>query len=419
MITIKKVEAYEILDSRGYPTIETKITLSNGSIGIASVPSGASTGQFEARELRDNDLSRFHGKGVLEAINNIHHIIAPVIENKEANLERIDSLMISIDGTDNKDNLGANAILSISMALLRALAASKDLEVYQYLSKDNHYQFPIPLMNVINGGKHADSLTDFQEYMIVPQGAHSMHEAIRIGSEVFHSLKEILKEHHYATTVGDEGGFAPSFKNNQEPLDFLILAIEKAGYKIKEDVAIALDIAASEFYDHQQRMYDLSKSQEGKKTSQEMINYYEYLISKYPIISIEDALADDDYEGWKLLTKRLGDKVQLVGDDLFVTNVTLLQKGIEMGIGNAILIKPNQIGTISEMINTINLAKQNGYKTIMSHRSGETEDTLIADLAVGLNIGQIKAGSLSRSERVAKYNRLIRIENNEQNRYLK
>lgn len=417
MTTIKKVEAYEILDSRGYPTIETKITLSDGSLGIASVPSGASTGQFEARELRDNDLSRFHGKGVLEAISNIHHIIAPAITNEEADLEKIDSIMINLDGTDNKDNLGANAILSVSMALLRALASSAGLEVYQYLLKDNSYHFPLPLMNIINGGKHADSCTDFQEYMIIPQSAQSIHEAIRIGSEVFHSLKEILKEHQYATTVGDEGGFAPSFHSNQEPLDFLVLAIEKAGYKLKEDVAIALDIAASEFYNHQQRIYDLSKSHEGKKTSQEMIAYYEYLIGKYPIISIEDALADDDYEGWTLLTKRLGNKVQLVGDDLFVTNASLLQKGIKMGMGNAILIKPNQIGTISEMIKTIDLAKQHGYKTIMSHRSGETEDTLIADLAVGLNTGQIKAGSLSRSERVAKYNRLMRIERIEKNMY--
>ncbi len=417
MTTIKKVEAYEILDSRGYPTIETKITLADGSLGIASVPSGASTGQFEARELRDNDLSRFHGKGVLEAINNIHHIIAPAITNEEADLEKIDSIMINLDGTDNKDNLGANAILSVSMALLRAIASSDGLEVYQYLLKDNLYQFPMPLMNVINGGKHANSCTDFQEYMIIPQCAQSIKEAIRIGSEVFHSLKEILKEHQYATTVGDEGGFAPSFHSNQEPLDFLVLAIKKAGYKVKEDVAIALDIAASEFYNHQQRIYDLSKSQEGKKTSQEMIAYYEYLISKYPIISIEDALADDDYEGWTLLTKRLGNKVQLVGDDLFVTNASLLQKGIKMGMGNAILIKPNQIGTISEMIKTIDLAKQHGYKTIMSHRSGETEDTLIADLAVGLNTGQIKAGSLSRSERVAKYNRLMRIERMEKNMY--
>ncbi len=410
MSKIKDVIAREVLDSRGNPTIETEIILTSGARGIAIVPSGASTGSKEALELRDKDEKRYHGQGVLKAIDNIHHHIAPRIIGKEAIQKSIDQIMIDLDGTSNKSLLGANAILSVSMALLKALADEAGCELFEYLHRDHQYVLPIPMMNVINGGRHANSSVDFQEYMIVPVGASSFQEAVRWGSEVFHALKEILKQNHQITAVGDEGGFAPDLANNKEPLDYLVLAIHRAGYRLKDDIAIALDVAASEFYDEEQNLYLLSKSGEGAKTTTEMIDYLEMLVKQYPIISIEDGLSENDYQGWVEMTRRLGDRIQLVGDDLFVTNPRFLKEGIKKKMGNAILIKPNQIGTITETIETIIVAKKAGFKTIMSHRSGESEDTIIADLAVGFSTGQIKTGSLSRSERVAKYNRLMKIE---------
>lgn len=404
MSKIKNVYAREILDSRGNPTVEVEVTLESGIKGVASVPSGASTGKNEALELRDNDKSRYHGKGVLMAVNNVNNIIRPLLIGRDAlNQEEIDNLMIEKDGTENKINLGANSILGVSLAVLKAAALYKGAELYQYLG--NTYSMPRCMMNILNGGAHASNKLDFQEFMIVPSGS-IYHENLRMGSEIFNSLKDILKEKNLLCGVGDEGGFAPQIDDADEALELISFAIENAGYVLGEDVYIALDVAASEFYNEEEDIYLL----EGKRYSkEELVCYYRKLVEKYHIISIEDGMAEEDYEGWRLLTDSLSD-IQLVGDDLFVTNKKLLQKGIDMNIANAILIKLNQIGTVTETIETINLARENGYKTIISHRSGETEDNYIADFAVGLNLGQIKTGSMSRSERLSKYNRLIRIE---------
>ena len=404
MSKIKNVYAREILDSRGNPTIEVEVTLESGIKGVASVPSGASTGKNEALELRDNDKSRYHGKGVLTAINNVNNIIKPLLIGKDAlNQEDIDKLMIEKDGTENKSNLGANSILGVSLAVLKAAALYKNAQLYQYLG--DTYSMPRCMMNILNGGAHASNKLDFQEFMIVPS-LDVYHENLRMGSEVFNSLKDILKEKNLLCGVGDEGGFAPQIDNADEALELIKTAIESAGYVLGKDIYIALDVAASEFYNEEDDIYLL----EGKRYSkEELVCYYRKLVEKYHIISIEDGMAEEDYEGWRLLTDSLSD-IQLVGDDLFVTNKKLLQKGIDMNIANAILIKLNQIGTVTETIETINLARENGYKTIISHRSGETEDNYIADFAVGLNLGQIKTGSMSRSERLSKYNRLIRIE---------
>lgn len=402
MSKIKNVIAREILDSRGNPTVEVDILLENGIKATASVPSGASTGEREALELRDHD-ERYNGLGVLKAVNNVNNIIKPEIIGKEVSeWKDIDKLMIDLDGTENKSNLGANAILGVSLALVKAAAQDENMPLYKYIGKE--YTMPRPMMNILNGGMHADNNLDFQEFMIVPE-ANTIKERIRIGSEIFHTLKKVLKEKGFNTNVGDEGGFAPNFSSNKEALDSIIEAITKAGYTPKENVNIALDVAASEFY--KDGYYNLENK---KLTTDELIEYYEELIKNYPIISIEDPVDQNDFEGFKKLTEIMGDKIQLVGDDLFVTNKKYLQKAIDMKAGNAILIKVNQIGTVSETLETINLAKENNYKTIISHRSGETEDTTIADLAVGLNLGQIKTGSLSRTDRVCKYNRLLRIE---------
>ncbi|MCI9110734.1 MAG: phosphopyruvate hydratase [Bacilli bacterium] len=398
------IKAREILDSRGNPTIEVDVKLKSGIVGRASVPSGASTGQREALELRDND-DRYMGKGVLKAVNNVNNIIKPVLIGMDAtNQQLIDQTMINLDGTDTKSKLGANAILGVSMATLKAASKNQNKELYQYI--DNGTLLPKPMMNILNGGMHADNGLDFQEFMIIPN-ADTIKERVRIGSEIFHNLKKVLKQQGYNTNVGDEGGFAPNFKTNIEALDAIIEAIKEAGYTPGKDVNIALDVAASEFYEN--GLYNL-KGENKKLTTNELISYYENLINNYPIVSIEDPVDENDWEGFTQITERLGNKLQLVGDDLFVTNKKYLQKGIDLKAGNAILIKVNQIGTITETLETIKLAKQNGYKTIISHRSGETEDTTIADLAVALNLGQIKTGSLSRTDRVAKYNRLIRIE---------
>ena len=410
MVRIKDIIAREVLDSRGNPTIETDVYLDDGSFGRAIVPSGASTGKKEALELRDGDKSRYLGKGVLTAVNNVNTVLKSLLVGQEASQELIDNLMINEDGTKNKSRLGANAILSVSLALFHALSDSKDVPLYKLWHQDDKFYMPVPMMNVINGGSHASNGIDFQEYMIVPVGAKSIKEAIRMGSEVFHVLKSLLLRDNLSTGVGDEGGFAPEFKDNQEPLDYLMEAIIKANYKPGEDIFIALDVAASEFFEVNEGAYNFSKSNKGKKSTLEMIDYLEWLVDNYPIISIEDGLSEDDLEGWRELTSRLGDRIQLVGDDLFCTNFELLEYGINHNLGNAILIKVNQIGTITETFKTINLAKEHNYKIIISHRSGESEDTTIADLSVMCSSMQIKTGSLSRSERIAKYNRLIRIE---------
>lgn len=404
MSKIKKVYAREILDSRGNPTIEVEVTLESGIIGIASVPSGASTGKNEALELRDNDKNRYHGKGVLKAVNNVNNIIGPTLIGKNSlNQEEIDNTMIKLDGTDNKSLLGANAILGVSLANLKAASKYLGKELYEFLG--DNYSMPKCMMNILNGGAHASNNLDFQEFMIVPS-KEEYKENLRIGSEVFNTLKNILKEKNLLCGVGDEGGFAPPINNANEALELISEAINKSGYILGKDIYIALDVAASEFYNEEEDIYLL----EGKKyTKEELVNYYEKLVNKYNIISIEDGMAEEDYEGWKLLTDRLSN-IQLVGDDLFVTNKKLLQKGISMGIANAILLKLNQIGTVTETLDTIKLARENNYKTIISHRSGETEDNYISDFAVGLNLGQIKTGSLSRGERLSKYNRLLRIE---------
>ncbi len=410
MPIIEDVYAREILDSRGNPTVEVEVLLEDGSFGRADVPSGASTGEKEAVELRDGDKSRYLGKGVLKAVQNVNEIIAEEIIGLEATDQpEIDRLLIELDGTPNKSKLGANAILGVSIAVAKAAAESVGLPLFQYLGGVNAKVLPVPMMNILNGGKHADNNVDVQEFMISPAGACCFKEALRMGSEVFHNLKSVLKSKGYSTAVGDEGGFAPDLKSNQEALDLIVQAIEKAGYKPGEDIFICLDPAASEFYDKEKKRYILAS--EGKElTGEEMIDYYAKWIEKYPIISLEDGLDENDWDNWKLLTEKLGDKVQLVGDDIFVTNTELLAKGIEMGVANSILIKLNQIGTVSETMDAIELAHKAGYTTVVSHRSGETEDTTIADLVVATNGGQIKTGSASRTDRIAKYNQLLRIE---------
>ena len=405
MSKINDIKAREILDSRGNPTVEVDVLLESGAKGRAAVPSGASTGSKEALELRDNDPKRYQGKGVLKAVNNVNTIIKDALIGLESSHQRqIDETMIKLDGTENKTNLGANATLGVSLAVLKATAKEKNIPLYKYFGDE--ISLPRPMMNILNGGAHADNNLDFQEFMIIPN-AKSFKEILRIGSEVFHTLKKVLKENGFNTGVGDEGGFAPNLNTNEEALDMLMEAIKEAGYTPGKDVNFALDVAASEFYED--GIYNL-KGANKKLTSNELVDYYQTLIDKYPIISIEDPVDEEDWEGFRKMTEKYGDKIQLVGDDLFVTNIKYLQKGIDNKAGNAILIKLNQIGTFTETLETINLAKENGYKTIISHRSGETEDVTIADLAVALNLGQIKTGSLSRSERTAKYNELLRIE---------
>ena len=409
---IKKIHAREILDSRGNPTVEVDVILESGAKGRASVPSGASTGANEALELRDGNDRRYCGKGVMQAVQNVNEKIAPVLEGMCALEQRkIDMRMVELDGTQSKCNLGANAILGVSMAVAKAAANHLRMPLYRYLGGFNTYVMPVPMMNIINGGSHSDAPIAFQEFMIRPVGASSFHEALRMGAEVFHSLKSVLKKRGLSTAVGDEGGFAPALEGVEDALQMILLAIEKAGYRAGKDVTIALDCAASEFY--AEGVYDYRRF-EGEKarirTSEEQVEYLETLVSKYPIDSIEDGMSENDWAGWEMLTRRIGDKCQLVGDDLFVTNVKFLRRGIDQKCGNAILIKPNQIGSLSETLDAIDLAKANGFATIISHRSGETEDTTIADIAVATNSGQIKTGSLSRSERIAKYNRLLRIE---------
>lgn len=405
---IKKIEAYEVIDSRGNPTVECEVTLENGIYATAIVPSGASTGEREALELRDGG-TRYHGKGVLKAVSNVNNVIAKALIGKDVSKQsEIDEIMIKLDGTEYKTNLGANAILSVSLAVAKANALNKNMPLFKSLGKGT--TLPMPMLNVINGGAHADSNVDFQEYMIVPIGAKTFDDAIQMASETFMELKKVLKSMKYSTAVGDEGGFAPNFKNNEQPLDAIISAIKNAGYTPKQDIAIALDVASSEFYDEKTKKYELKKSKGGSLTTEQMIEWYSSLIEKYPIISIEDPLSENDWDGWVKITKKLGKKIQLVGDDLFVTNAKILKEGIKKHVANAILIKLNQIGTLTETLQTIKLAKENGYKTIISHRSGESEDTFIADLAVAVDAGQIKTGSISRTDRVAKYNQLIRIE---------
>lgn len=405
MSKIKDIKAREILDSRGNPTVEVDVLLESGAKGRAAVPSGASTGSKEALELRDNDPKRYQGKGVLKAVNNVNTIIKDALIGLESSHQRqIDETMIKLDGTENKTNLGANATLGVSLAVLKATAKEKNIPLYKFFGDE--ISLPRPMMNILNGGAHADNNLDFQEFMIIPN-AKNFKETLRIGSEVFHTLKKVLKENGFNTGVGDEGGFAPNLNTNEEALDMLMEAIKEAGYTPGKDVNFALDVAASEFYED--GIYNL-KGANKKLTSNELVDYYQTLIDKYPIISIEDPVDEEDWEGFRKMTEKYGDKIQLVGDDLFVTNIKYLQKGIDNKVGNAILIKLNQIGTFTETLETINLAKENGYKTIISHRSGETEDVTIADLAVALNLGQIKTGSLSRSERTAKYNELLRIE---------
>lgn len=408
---IKTVAAREILDSRGNPTIEVDLTLSNGAFGRAAVPSGASTGKYEAIELRDGDKARYAGKGVQKAVTNVNKTIFAKVKGKDFDQRKLDAFLIALDGTENKGKLGANAILGVSLAFAHASAAAAKKPLYVYFNKisktKNKVQLPVPMMNILNGGKHAEKSTDFQEFMIVPHGFKKFSEALRAGTEIFHTLKKILHDQNQPTTVGDEGGFAPSLPNNEAAVALTMLAIEKAGYKPGEQVSIALDVAASEL--HENGAYAL-KTENKVLSSAEMVDYYVALCEKYPIISIEDALGEDDWVGYELLTQKLGSKIQIVGDDLFVTNVAKLQKGIDTKVGNSILIKVNQIGTVSETIDAINLANKNKYTAIMSHRSGETEDATIADFAVGSGVGQIKTGSLSRSDRTAKYNQLLRIE---------
>ena len=410
MTKIKDVFAREILDSRGNPTVEVDVTLENGIIGRSAVPSGASTGEREALELRDGDASRFLGKGVLKAVNNVNEYLRNIVVGMDATNQReIDNAMIEADGTNDKSKFGANAILGVSLAAAKAAAIDAGKPLYKYLNEGG-VTLPVPMMNVLNGGAHADSSVDFQEYMIMPVGAKSIHEAIRMGAEIFHNLKKLLKADGEVTSVGDEGGFAPNLKDNEEPLKYIVRAIEAAGYKPGEEVKIAMDVAASEFYNPETKMYDLKKSNGGSKTTDEMIDWLEELVNKYPIISIEDGLGERDWDGWKKLTDRLSSRIQIVGDDLFVTNPSIFKEGIEKGVANSILIKLNQIGTLTETIESINLAKANGYTAVVSHRSGETEDTTLAHVAVAFNTGEIKTGSMSRTDRICKYNELMRIE---------
>ncbi|MDR3070658.1 MAG: phosphopyruvate hydratase [Propionibacteriaceae bacterium] len=406
MASIEFVSARQILDSRGNPTVEVEVELDDGSFGRADVPSGASTGAFEAVELRDGDAAHFGGKGVLQAVENVIEQIQPEVLGLEADEQRyLDQALIDLDGTDNKAKLGANAILGVSLAVARAAADSAGLPLYRYLGGPAAATLPVPMMNILNGGSHADSNVDIQEFMIAPLGASTFAQALEWGAAVYHSLKSVLKGKGLSTGLGDEGGFAPNLGSNAEALDLIVDAIEKAGLVPGRDVALALDVAASEFYEEGKYNFEGAK-----KSSAELIEYYEKLVEKYPLVSIEDPLNEEDWEGWKVITDKLGDKVQLVGDDLFVTNVTRLQRGIDMGAANALLVKVNQIGSLTETIDAVELAHRSGYRTMMSHRSGETVDTTIADLAVALGCGQIKSGAPARSERVAKYNQLIRIE---------
>ena len=419
MSVIELVYAREVLDSRGNPTVEVEVALESGAVGRAIVPSGASTGAFEAVELRDGDKGRYIGKGVEKAVANVNEIIAPELEGMDAfDQPAIDALMIELDGTHNKGKLGANAILGVSMAVARAAAEELGLPLFQYIGGVNAKQLPVPMMNILNGGEHADISVDVQEFMILPVGAKSFREGLRMGAEVFHSLKKVLSERGLACGVGDEGGFAPNLGSNREALELIVEAIEKAGYKPGDDVRLGLDVAATEMYDKETKLYDLKH--EGKKlTAEQMVDLYEEWVNNFPIVTIEDGLDEEDWDGWKVLTDRLGKKVQLVGDDLFVTNTERLERGIEAGVANSILIKVNQIGTITETLDAIEMAKRAGYTAVISHRSGETEDTTIADLAVAVNAGQIKTGAPSRTDRVAKYNQLLRIEEmvGEQARY--
>lgn len=410
MTMITDIYAREILDSRGNPTVEVEVWTESDSFGRAAVPSGASTGAFEAVELRDNDKERYLGKGVMEAVNNVNNIIAPEIIGMDAiDQVAIDMKLIELDGTHNKGKLGANAILGVSMAVAKAAANALGLPLYQYLGGVNAKALPVPMMNILNGGEHADNNVDIQEFMVMPVGALNFREALRMGAEIFHNLKKVLKDKGLNTAVGDEGGFAPNLSSNEEALATIVEAIKKAGYKPGEDVLLALDVAATEMYNKETKIYTLAG--EGKEfTSAEMIEFYASLVEKYPIVSIEDGLDEDDWEGWKALTERLGEKIQLVGDDLFVTNTERLERGIKTGVANSILIKLNQIGTITETLDAIEMAKRAGYTSVISHRSGETEDSTIADLVVAVNAGQIKTGAPSRTDRVAKYNQLLRIE---------
>ncbi len=412
MLEIIDVYAREVLDSRGNPTVEVEVTLADGTVGRAIVPSGASTGENEALELRDGDKARYNGKGVLKAVRNVNDIIAPKLLGMSAfDQVGVDKTLINLDGTAFKKNLGANATLGVSLAVARAVANFLNLPLYRYIGGVNAKVLPTPMMNVINGGAHADSTVDFQEFFIIPAGFTTFKEALRAGVETFHALKEVLKRKKYSTGVGDEGGFAPNCTaGNTEPLELIMQAISDAGYKAGKEIFLGMDVASSEFYDNKTKTYNLKRSGQGVKTSDELIAWYCDMVKKYPIITIEDGLAEDDWEGWAKLTKTLGDKIQLVGDDLFVTNIEFLKRGIQNKVANSILIKLNQIGTLTETLDTIRMAQTNGYTCMVSHRSGETEDTTIADLAVAVNAGQIKTGSASRTDRMAKYNQLLRIE---------
>ena len=408
--SIERIHAREILDSRGNPTVEVDVRLQGGAFGRAAVPSGASTGEHEAWELRDGDKKRYGGKGVLRAVANVNEKIAPVLAGWDARDQaKIDNRMIEMDGTPNKKNLGANALLGVSLAVAHAAAATENVSLFRYLGGDSAVVLPVPMMNILNGGAHSDAPIDFQEFMIVPRGAATFAEGLRYGAEVFHALKGVLKDRHLSTAVGDEGGFAPPLKSAEDAIESIAVAVEKAGYSLGKEIFIALDPASSEFFDCERNLYIFKKSDGSKKSAEELIEYYVDLCTRFPIISIEDGCAEDDWDGWKKLTARLGRKVQLVGDDLFVTNVKFLRQGIAEHVANSILIKVNQIGTLTETLATIDLAKQNNYAAVISHRSGETEDTTIADIAVATNAGQIKTGSLCRTDRVCKYNQLLRI----------
>ena len=411
MSYISEIFARQILDSRGNPTVEVDVITDEGALGRAAVPSGASTGIHEAVELRDGDKKKYVGKGVLKAVKNVNDIIAPALLGYDvADQTGIDQMMIDLDGTPNKGKLGANAILAVSMAAAKAGAEEAALPLYRYVGGTNAKTLPVPMMNILNGGAHADNKIDFQEFMVMPVGAPSFSEGLRWGVEIFHALKTVLKKKGFSTNVGDEGGFAPNIQSNEEAIETVLTAIDAAGYKAGTQIRIAMDAANSELWDGKKKKYVFHKSSGKEMSSEQLAKYWEAWVKKYPICSIEDGMAEDDWAGWKMLTEAIGDKCQLVGDDLFVTNVTRLQQGIDKGVGNALLVKVNQIGTVTETINAVTLAQHNGYNTIMSHRSGETEDTTIADLAVALNCGQIKTGSASRTDRMAKYNQLIRIE---------
>jgi len=409
--SISRIHAREILDSRGNPTIEVDVCLESGALGRAAIPSGASTGEHEAWELRDGNKNRFGGKGVKKAVANVNEKIAPALKGWDAlDQAKIDKKLIELDGTPNKSNLGANALLGVSLAVAHAAAAAENLPLFRYLGGPDARVLPVPMMNILNGGAHSDAPIDFQEFMIMPRGAPSFSEAVRYGAEVFHALKSVLKDRGLSTAVGDEGGFAPHLSSAEDALESISTAVERAGYKLGEQIFIALDPAASEFYDSKNNVYVFKKSDGSRKTADELVEYYAGLCARFPIISIEDGCAENDWAGWKKLTAKLGKKIQLVGDDLFVTNVEFLRRGIAEHVANSILIKVNQIGTLTETLATIDLAKKNHYTTVISHRSGETEDSTIADIAVATNAGQIKTGSLSRSDRIAKYNQLLRIE---------